>query len=87
MALNTALSPLLTSRALHDVGHVAGTAASTIGAISFVGSSLLSPIVDGAIATMITPFAVGYLIFALVAAVAAAWADRSERIREPAISG
>ncbi|HSF84207.1 MAG TPA: MFS transporter [Acidimicrobiia bacterium] len=87
VALNTALSPLLTSRALHDVGHVAGTAASTMGAISFVGSSLLSPIVDGAIATMITPFAVGYLIFALVAAVAAAWADRSERIREPAISG
>ena len=76
MALNTALTPLLTSRALDDVGHIAGTAASTIGAIGLVGASLLSPLVDRAIETTITPFAVGYLVFSAAAAAAAVWADR-----------
>ncbi len=82
VSLNTALTPLLTSRALHDVGHVAGTAASTIGAISFVGASLLSPLVDGAIVRTVTPFAVGYLVFTVVAAASAALADRSRRLGE-----
>ncbi|NND01761.1 MAG: multidrug effflux MFS transporter [Acidimicrobiia bacterium] len=76
VSLHTALTPLLTSRALHDVGHIAGTAASTIGAISFVGGSLLSPIVDSAISTTVTPFAVGYFVFSVVAAVGAIAADR-----------
>lgn len=79
VALNTALTPLITSRALDDVGHIAGTAASTIGAISFIGGSLLSPIVDRAIETTVTPFAVGFLLFSLVAAGAAMWADTVKR--------
>lgn len=82
VSLNTALTPLLASRALDDVGHIAGTAASTIGAISFIGASLLSPLVDGAIETTITPFAVGYLAFSVAAAASAVMADRSRRVRE-----
>jgi MFS transporter, DHA1 family, multidrug resistance protein len=76
MSLNTSLTPLLTSRALNDVGHIAGTAASTIGAIGLIGASLLSPLVDGAIEATITPFAVGYLAFSVAAAASAMWADR-----------
>lgn len=76
VSLNTALTPLLTSRALDDVGHIAGTAASTIGGIGFIGASLLSPLVDGAIETTITPFAAGYVVFGVVAAAAAVLADR-----------
>jgi len=76
VSLNTALTPLLTSRALNDVGHIAGTAASTIGGIGFIGASLLSPLVDRAIETTITPFAVGYVAFSVVAAASALLADR-----------
>lgn len=76
VSLNTALTPLLTSRALDDVGHIAGTAASTIGALSFIGASLLSPLVDRAIDTTVTPFAIGYVAFGVIAAAAALMADR-----------
>ncbi|MEM7517969.1 MAG: hypothetical protein AAF368_13725, partial [Planctomycetota bacterium] len=76
VSLNTAMTPLLTSRALSDVGHLAGTAASTIGGIGLIGSALLSPWVDDAIGSTITPFSAGYLLFS-VCAVACAWiADR-----------
>jgi DHA1 family bicyclomycin/chloramphenicol resistance-like MFS transporter len=85
VSLNTALTPLLGSRALHDVGHIAGTAASTIGAISFIGASLLSPLVDTAIEATVTPFAIGSLAFSVVAAGSAMWADRSRRIAKPGL--
>jgi DHA1 family bicyclomycin/chloramphenicol resistance-like MFS transporter len=77
ISLQTALTPLLTSGALDEVGHVAGTAASTIGVISLLGGALLSPLVDGAIELTVTPFAVGFLVFSLTAALAAAWANKA----------
>ena len=76
ISLQTALSPLLTSGALDEVGHVAGTAASTIGVISLLGGAVLSPLVDTAIGLTVTPFAVGFLVFSLAAAVAASWANK-----------
>jgi DHA1 family bicyclomycin/chloramphenicol resistance-like MFS transporter len=75
ISFQTALSPLLTSGALDEVGHVAGTAASTIGVISLLGGAMLSPFVDGAIGSTVTPFAAGFLVFSLGASVAAAWAN------------
>ena len=75
ISLQTALSPLLTSGALDEVGHVAGTAASTIGVISLLGGAMLSPFVDGAIGSTVTPFAAGFLVFSMGASVAAAWAN------------
>ena len=83
IALQTALTPLLTSGALDEVGQVAGTAASTIGVISLLGGALLSLFVDGAIGLTVTPFAFGFLVFSLTAAVAAAWANKM-RVRVPA---
>ena len=76
VSLNTALTPLLTSRALDDVGHIAGTAASTIGGITLIGGSLLSPIVDGAIAGSVTPFAVAHLVFGAIALTATMLTDK-----------
>ena len=75
ISLQTSLSPLLTSAALDEVGHAAGTAASTIGVISLVGGALLSPFVDLAIESTVTPFAAGFFVFSLVAALAAGWAN------------
>ena len=77
VSLNTAITPMLNSRALDDVGHIAGTAASTIGAISFVGASLLSPLVDGAIVDTVTPFALGYVVASTVAGMAVIAAQRT----------
>ena len=84
ISLQTALSPLLTSGALDEVGRVAGTAASTIGVISLLGGALLSPLVDGAIGMTVTPFVVGFLVFSAAAAGAAAWANRK---RVPVLAG
>ncbi len=70
MSLNTALTPILTSSALDEVGHVAGTAASLIGAIGFIGGAMISPLIDGRIATTITAFAVGQLVLGGIAAAA-----------------
>jgi hypothetical protein len=36
---------------------------------------MLSPLVDTAIGLTVTPFAVGFLVFSLTAAVAALWAN------------
>ena len=78
ISLNTALTPLLTSSALDEVGFAAGTAASTIGVISLLGGALLSPLVDTAIKETVTPFAVGFFVFSLVAALAVAWANKNQ---------
>ncbi len=78
ISLNTAMTPLLTSSALDEVGFAAGTAASTIGVISLLGGALLSPLVDTAIKATVTPFAVGFFVFSLVAALAVAWANKDQ---------
>jgi len=78
ISLNTALTPLLTSSALDEVGFAAGTAASTVGVISLVGGALLSPLVDTAIGTTVTPFAIGFFVFGLIAALAVAWANKDQ---------
>ncbi|MEA1903860.1 MAG: multidrug effflux MFS transporter [Actinomycetota bacterium] len=78
LAFETAATPLLTSSALEDVGHVAGTAASLVGAISLIGGSLLSQFIDRAIGDTITPFAVGFVIASVVALTANEWASRAQ---------
>lgn len=81
VSLNTALSPLLTSRSLHDVGHIAGTAASTIGGINLIGAALISSLIDGAITTTVLPFALGNLMLGGGALIATVLTDmKTERI-------
>lgn len=79
VSLSTALTPLLTSRAMQDVGHIAGTAASVIGAVTLVGGSFLSQFVDRAISTTVTPFAVALAVFSIGGAIAAWWATQRTR--------
>jgi DHA1 family bicyclomycin/chloramphenicol resistance-like MFS transporter len=83
ISLETALTPMLTATALDEVGYAAGTAASVIGVISLLGGAMLSPIVDTAIETTVTPFASGFLVFGVGAALATAWAvgGRSAAVR------
>jgi DHA1 family bicyclomycin/chloramphenicol resistance-like MFS transporter len=78
LAFETASTPLLTSAALEHVGHAAGTAASLIGAISFVGGSILAQFVDNAIADTVTPFAIGFLVASVVAIIANEWSVRAQ---------
>ena len=84
ISLQTSLSPLLTSGALDEVGYAAGTAASTIGVISLLGGALLSPLVDSAIGSTITPFALGFFVFSLLAALAAGWANTGRSVARAA---
>jgi MFS family permease len=80
ISLQTSLSPLLTSGALDEVGYAAGTAASAIGVISLLGGAMLSPFVDSAIGATITPFAAGFFMFSLLAAIAASWANTGRSV-------
>lgn len=86
VAADTSVVPLLTSTALEDVGHIAGTAVSTVGALSLFGGSLLSGFIDQAIDDTVTPFAVGYLIAAMVAIAAVTWARKAQAAIQPAQS-
>lgn len=81
VGFNAACHALLTSQALDDVGHIAGTAASVIGAVSLVGGSLLSQVIDRAIDETVTPFVLGYVIASIVALVANVWATRTRQTR------
>ena len=76
VGLETSSTPLLTSSALDDVGHVAGTASSFVGAVSLVGGAQLARFIDEAIDDTVTPFAVGFLIASGVALVANEWSSR-----------
>ncbi|MFV9673476.1 MAG: hypothetical protein ACNYZH_09640, partial [Acidimicrobiia bacterium] len=84
ISLDTVLTPLLTSGALDEVGWAAGTAASTIGFISLTGGALLSPVVDTAIQTTVTPFAAGFLVFSLIAALSVVWANKGHLVTDSA---
>ena len=69
-----ALVPLLTSTSMEDVGHIAGTAASTIGAVSLFVGSILSVYIDRAIVDTVTPLGVGYFIAGVIGIVTMRWA-------------
>ena len=83
VAADTSVVPLLTATALEDVGHIAGTAVSTVGAISLFGGSVLSGFIDQAIDDTVTPFAVGYLIAAIVAIISVGWAQKAKQAHPP----
>lgn len=78
VGLGAGARPMLTSQALDDVGHIAGTAASLIGAVTLAGGSILSRFIDEAIDDTITPFVSGFLIASVIAIAANTWA-RSRR--------
>ena len=82
-----ALVPLLTSQSLEDVGHIAGTATSTIGAVSLFGGSILATLIDRSIQDTVTPLGIGYLVATLVAISATVWVRRQRRTRATTPAG
>ena len=68
------VTPTGLALALRPMGAIAGTAAGVIGACSMAGSAVLAALVDARISTTVTPMAVGYLLFGLLALAAALWA-------------
>ena len=83
VAADGALVPLLTSQSLEDVGHIAGTATSTIGAVSLFGGSLLATFIDRSIEDTVTPLGVGYLVASVVAVAATVWVRRRRVASQP----
>jgi MFS transporter, DHA1 family, multidrug resistance protein len=73
----TVARAVLTSAAMEDVGHVAGTASALIGTVTLIGGSVLGALVDAAVSGSVTPFAVSFLVFGALMIGFAVWARRS----------
>lgn len=69
-AVNSSSSPLLQSLAMQPMGAIAGTAASVIGALVFIGGAFLGWLIDRSIDESVTPLGVGYLVYGAVIAIA-----------------
>jgi DHA1 family bicyclomycin/chloramphenicol resistance-like MFS transporter len=68
---------ILTSAAMEDVGHVAGTASAMIGTVTLVGGSVLGSAVAAIVSTSVTPFALGFLAFGLLMIGSVVWARQA----------
>ena len=64
----TALVPNCNTAAMGPVAHVAGMAAALLGTVSTVGGALLGSVLDSRFDGTITPFAIGALVYAGLAA-------------------
>jgi DHA1 family bicyclomycin/chloramphenicol resistance-like MFS transporter len=70
----TTLTPMCSALALQPMGALAGTASAVLGFVSFAGGAVLAALVDAQIDNTITPMAIGYFLFAAIAAVFLRWA-------------
>lgn len=78
--LNAMLVPMLTTVAMIPMGHIAGTAVSLTGAVSFGLGALLGNLVDARIDGTVTPFMAGFLVYGIVGlvAVCVVWRETAE---------
>ncbi len=70
------LMPNMNAEALEPVPHIAGTASSLSGGLRMAGGAILGGIVAARIDTSLTPFAVAFLVFILLAAASTIVATR-----------
>lgn len=70
----TTLTPMCSALALQPMGALAGTASAVLGVATFAGGAVLAAIVDAQIDGTVTPMAIGYLLFATIAAGFLRWA-------------
>lgn len=68
---------VLTSAAMEDVGHLAGTASALIGTITLVGGGLLGAAAAAVISSSTTPFAANFLVFGGLMTGFVVWDRRS----------
>lgn len=73
-ALTTVASPPMGALALEPMGELAGTASSLLYFMSFAGGASLAAIFSVLIDDTVTPFAVGYALYATLGFVALMWA-------------
>ena len=73
------LMPNMNAEALEPVPHIAGTASSLSGGLRMAGGAILGGIVAARIDTSLTPFAVAFLVFILLAAASTIVATRPPR--------
>lgn len=76
---HTAIFPLCNSLALEPMGARAGTAAAVVGLISGAGGAFLATFINRAIDGTVTPMAVGYLGYSIIASLMLWWADAARR--------
>ncbi|WP_136656924.1 multidrug effflux MFS transporter [Nitratireductor sp. XY-223] len=79
--------PNFNALAMEPLGHIAGTASSVMGVISFTGGAVLGAIVGQAFNGTLIPLAAGYAIFGWTAVGIIVWTERGRlfyRPKEPA---
>ena len=70
------LMPNMNAEALEPVPHIAGTASSLSGGLRMAGGAVLGGVVAARIDTSLTPFALAFLVFILLAAASMSVATR-----------
>ncbi len=70
---------LLTSAAMEDVGHLAGTASALIGTITLVGGGILGSAAAAIISDSTTPFALSFFVFGALMTGFVMWDRRSRQ--------
>jgi DHA1 family bicyclomycin/chloramphenicol resistance-like MFS transporter len=92
-AATMVISASAMSVALEPMRHIAGTAASVVGAVSMLGSALIGWLIDSRIDTTVTPLAIGYLACGVSGAALMIWArggrvaSVADQLPEPAGAG
>lgn len=83
LAAHAVLIPNFNTIAMQPMAPVAGTAAAIIGSVQIAGGSLLGALLDRAFDGTITPLALGFLGYGLLAAVLVVWAERGALFGPP----
>lgn len=71
------LVPNFSALAMAPVGHIAGTASAITGTVFMGGGALLGSVLDRAIATSVTPLAVGFTVYGAIALMLVLQTQRS----------
>ncbi|MEM9105233.1 MAG: hypothetical protein AAGC96_06220, partial [Pseudomonadota bacterium] len=69
--------------AMEPLGHIAGTASSVMGVISFTGGAVLGAVVGQAFDGTMMPLAFGYTAFGWLALLLIIWTERGKLFVRP----
>jgi len=69
--------------AMEPLGHVAGTASSILGVITFTGGAILGALVGNAFNDTLVPLAAAFALFAWAACAIVLWTERGRFFRRP----
>lgn len=77
--------PNFNALAMEPLGHIAGTASSVMGVISFTGGAVLGALVGQAFNGTLVPLAFGYTVFGWLAVLIIIWTERGKLFLRPPI--